>query len=121
MYLQLVEQYREKQRAGVAHGTSGAEVYLLPQCHLATEILDAVKANVRGQTAVMNDFVFTRQHMLAVAIYRRDWQPPPVVHQDIVPPAAVAVQEPPRDMPFPGLPAGLDLSAIDALAKTLLG
>lgn len=134
----LVEQYCSRDRTGVAESSPGIEVYLVPPGPLATRLLAvareaepvAVEASLPGGgTDLPSD------RLLAVAIHKKELQAVPGLHRPVKRPrggsghgAATAAAATPQLPPVPAmgtlpqgsgasaLPAGLDLSAISALA-----
>jgi hypothetical protein len=109
----LLSHYKQKDRAGVAKSTSGVEVYLIPECPLATKLLEVAqylepenfKECITKQGIETGGPVGT-DVFVAVAVHKKD-----MIAKQRKPPPSVA--------PTAALPAGLDLHAISALAQAI--
>lgn len=106
----LMSHYKEKDRAGVAKSTSGVEVYLIPESHLASKLLQVaqyLEPDVYQECITkqgIEDNLTGSEIFVAVAVHKKDM---------------VARMKPAPTAPMTALPAGLDLNAISALAEAI--
>eukprot|EP00887_Chlorella_sp_A99_P000072 scaffold16.g72.t1 len=117
---ELVKQYAERDRTGVAEPAPGVEAYLLPP---AAPLVPAVLRAARAAAPLQVDSVLPggvgsinpEEQMLVVAIHKRDWRPPPGFSHPVKRPRPGEAPAPPAP-PASGEPAGAAPPAPEAAA-----